>query len=103
MSKQIITLDCKKSSSWTASRFFFGLCILKNFITLSFCYILLYRSGNGYICYFLETKSLSSKDLMKDSEMDTYIKKDILKPGVIDRRGLAAFTYLKEAEEPSDS
>ena len=69
---------------------------------MSFCYILLYRSGNGYICYFLETKSLSNKDLIKDSEMDTYIKKDILKPGVIDRRGLAAFTYLKEAEEPSD-
>ena len=45
---------------------------------------------------------MSSKDLIKDSEMDTYIKKDILKPGVIDRRGLAVFTYLKEAEEPSD-
>ena len=64
--------------------------------------LLLWRSGKEYICYFIETKSLSSKDLVKDSGVDIYIKKDILTTGDIDRSVLPAFTYLKEAEEPSD-
>ena len=60
------------------------------------------RSGNGYKCYFIEAKYLSVKDLVKDNDVDIFIKKDILTTGIIDRSGLAAFTYLKEAEEPSD-
>ena len=59
-------------------------------------------SDSGYACYLIRAPSLSTKDLVKDNEMNIYIKNDRVTSNTIDRSGLIAFAHLKGEKHPSD-
>ena len=61
-----------------------------------------YRIGVGFTCFFVQTESLSIKDLVKDYFVDVFVRKDVLTDEKIDKTKLAAFTFLTEKSSKPD-